>query len=153
MKTIKLSLIVLLMLGAFSCKKDNSASTSGSVTTDQAADIATSSLSENSQGLATVSDDIAVNAQGLSSVSSNGLTVNSIGTHQACGTTLTDSVTRSVTLDSVSINYFLKYSHTLNCNVNSQPDNMVNVLTFDGSCDGPRLSSSNSGSANFTFAG
>ncbi len=153
MKTIKLSLIVLLMLGAFSCKKDNSASTSGSVTTDQAADIATSSLSENSQGLATVSDDIAVNAQGLSSVSSNGLTVNSIGTHQACGTTLTDSVTRSVTLDSVSINYFLKYSHTLNCNVNSQPDNMVNVLTFHGSFDGPRLSSSNSGSSNFTIAG
>ena len=62
MKTIKLSLIILLMLGAFSCKKDNNASTSSSVTTDQVADIAAGSLAENSGGLATVTDDIAVNA-------------------------------------------------------------------------------------------
>jgi hypothetical protein len=156
MKTIKLSLIILLMLGAFSCKKDNSASTSTSVTTDQVADIAAGSLAENSQGLATVTDDIAVNAQGLSSTS--GLTVNSNGlstasVHQACGTTLTDSVTRSLTLDSVSINYFFKYSRTLNCNTSSQPDNLINALTFHGSFDGPRLSSTNSGSATVTIAG
>jgi hypothetical protein len=156
MKTIKLSLIILLMVGAFSCKKDNSASTSGSVTTDQAADIAAGSLAENSQGLATVTDDVAVNAQGLNSTS--GLTVNSNGVstasvQQQCGTTLTDSVTRSLTLDSVTINYFLKYSHTLNCNTSSQPDNLVNVLTYHGNFDGPRLTSTNSGSSTFTIAG
>ena len=155
MKTFKLSLIVLLMLGAFSCKKDSSSSTSA-VTTDQAADIAAGSLAENSDGLASVTDDIAVNAQGISSVH-NGLTVNSTqatnSAHQECGTTLTDSVTRNVTLDSVTVNYVFKYSHTLNCNSSSQPDNIVNALTYKGSFDGPRLSSSNSGSANVTIAG
>ena len=156
MKTIKLSLIILLMLGAFSCKKDNNASTSSSVTTDQVADIAAGSLAENSGGLATVTDDIAVNAQGLNSA--NGLTINSNGLatssyHQECGTTLTDSVTRSLTLDSVTVNYFFKYSHTLNCNASSQPDNLVNVLNYHGSFDGPRLTSTNTGSSTFTIAG
>jgi hypothetical protein len=157
MKTFKLSLILLLMLGAFSCKKDSTSSNT-SVTTDQAADIAASSLAENSEGLASVTDDIAVNAQGISSVNTGGLTINSNGratssVHQECGTTLTDSVTRAITIDSVSINYFFKYSHTLNCNASSLPDNLVNTLAYSGSFNGPRLSSSNSGSATVTIAG
>jgi hypothetical protein len=156
MKNLKLSLIVLLMLGAFSCKKDNSASTSSSVTTDQAADIAAGSLAENSNGFASVTDDIAVNAQGISSVNS-GLTVNSTqataSVHQACGTTVTDSVTRNITVDSVTVNYFFKYAHTLNCNSNNVPDNVIDTLTYKGSFDGPRLSSSNSGNAKATIAG
>lgn len=156
MKNLKLSLIVLLMLGAFSCKKDNSSSSGSSVTTDQAADLAASSLAENSNGFSTVTDDIAVNAQGISSVNS-GLAVNSTqataSVHQECGTTLTDSVTRNVTVDSVTINYFFKYSHTLNCNSSNQPDNVINALSYKGSFDGPRLSSTNSGSANVTIAG
>jgi len=156
MKNLKLSLIVLLMLGAFSCKKDNSNSSNSGVTTDQAADIAASSLAENSNGFASVTDDIAVNAQGINSTSSN-LTINSTqattSTHQECGTTLTDSVTRNVTLDSTTVNYTFKYSHTLNCNSSNVPDNVINTLTYKGSFDGPRLSSSNSGSANVTIAG
>ncbi|MDO3628108.1 hypothetical protein [Mucilaginibacter sp. BT774] len=156
MKNLKLSLIVLLMLGAFSCKKDNSASSSSTITTDQAADIAASSLAENSNGFATVTDDVAVNAQGISSVNT-GLTVNSTqataSVHQECGTTLTDSVTRNITADSVTINYFFKYSHTLNCNSSNVPDNLINALTYKGSFDGPRLTSTNTGSANVTIAG
>jgi len=144
------------MLGAFSCKKDNSASSSSSVTTDQAADIAAGSLAENSNGFASVTDDIAVNAQGINSTSSN-LTVNSTqGTasvHQQCGTTLTDSVTRNFTVDSVTVNYFFKYTHTLNCNSSNLPDNVINTLTYKGSFDGPRLSSTNSGNAHVTIAG
>jgi hypothetical protein len=153
MKTLRLSLILLLLIGAFSCKKDG-VSTSTAVTTDQAADIAAGSLAENSGGLATVTDDIAVNAQGLSSV--NGLNVNSQGTssvHQACGSTLTDSLTSSLSIDSVTINYFFKYARTLNCNANSLPDNVINAVTYHGSFDGPRLSSSNTGSSTFTIAG
>ena len=144
------------MLGAFSCKKDNSASSSSTITTDQAADIAAGSLAENSNGFASVTDDVAVNAQGISSVNS-GLSVNSTqataSVHQECGTTLTDSVTRNITVDSVTINYFFKYSHTLNCNSSNEPDNVINALTYKGSFDGPRLSSTNSGSANVTIAG
>lgn len=158
MKTFRLSLVLLLMVGAFSCKKDNSTASSTTVTTDQAADLAAGSLAENSGGLATVTDDITVNAQTLNSVNTGHLTINSTGqavssVHLTCGTTLSDSVTRALTLDSVTINYFFKYSHTLNCNTSSQPDNIINALTYSGSFNGPRLSSTNSGSATVTVAG
>lgn len=158
MKTLRLSLVLLMMAGAFSCKKDNNASNSSatSVTTDQVADIAASSLAENSAGLASVTDNIAINAQTLNST--NGLTVNSNGQstsslRQACGTTLSDSLTTSLTIDSVSINYFFKYSHTLNCNTSNQPDNLANAIIYHGSFDGPRLTSTNAGSATVTIAG
>lgn len=144
------------MLGAFSCTKDNSASTSNTITTDQAADIAAGSLAENSNGFASVTDDVAVNAQGITSVNS-GLAVNSTqataSVHQECGTTVTDSVTRNITADSVTVNYFFKYAHTLNCNVNSQPDNVIDTVTYSGSFNGPRLSSTNTGSAKVKIAG
>ena len=153
--TFKLSLVILLMLGAFSCKKDSNNSASSSVTTDQVADIAAGSLAENSEGLASVTDDIAVNAQAVSSTSN--LTINSTqapsSVHQECGTTLTDSVTRSLTIDSVTLDYFFKYTHTLNCNSSSQPDNIANALTYHGDFNGPRLTSTNSGTATVTIAG
>src|ERR1700756_2758783 len=115
MKTFKLSIVLLLLLGVFSCKKDNTSSTT--VTSDQAADLAASSLASNSGGVTSMADDISANASVVASV--NGPSINSVGTatvHQACGTTLTDSTTRSGSDSSVTFNYFKKYTHTLNCN-------------------------------------
>lgn len=153
MKKLKLTLAALVIIGAFSCKKTNSnVAATGTVTTDQAADIAAGSLALNSEGLATVSDDVSANALTLNSVN-GGLKVNTIEKHQECGTTVSDSVSRVSTSDSVSINYFFKYNHTLNCNSNNQPDNMVNVLTYHGSFDGPNVTSTNTGSSTFTIAG
>jgi hypothetical protein len=154
MKTIKLSFILLLLLGAVSCKKtDNSASTNA-VTTDQAADIAVGSLAANSYGLTTVSDNIAANAQVVASIKTGSPSVNSIGTdHQACGTTRIDSATNSGTNGTVTASYFFKFSRTLNCDANSNPDNLVNSLTYHGDFGGPNLTSSNSGSAAFTITG
>lgn len=151
MKTFKLSIALFLLLGIFSCKKDNSASVS--LTSDQAADMAASGLSSNSGGVASMTDDISANA---ATFSSTGQSVNSIGmatVHQACGTTVTDSTTRSGTNSSVTFNYFIKYSHTLNCNSNEQPDNLVNVLNYNGSFSNPRISTTATGSANATIAG
>lgn len=151
MKTFKLSIALFLLLGIFSCKKDNSASVS--LTSDQAADMAASGLSSNSGGVASMTDDISANA---ATFSSTGQSVNSIGmatVHQACGTTVTDSTTRSGTNSSVTFNYFIKYSHTLNCNSSEQPDNLVNVLNYNGSFSNPRISTTATGSANATIAG
>ncbi|MBS1527289.1 MAG: hypothetical protein JST19_16675 [Bacteroidetes bacterium] len=156
MKTLKLSMIALLLLGAFSCKKDNSPAVSAAVTTDQAADMAASSLSSNSLGIASMTDAVSSNAVAVTSLSTGGQTVNSVGIKsikQACGTTLSDSTTVSGTLDSATFDYFAKYTHTLNCNANEQPDNIVNTLIFHGDFNGPNLSSNDSGSANVTIAG
>ena len=151
MKTLKLSIALLLLLGVFSCKKDNSASVS--VTSDQAADMAASSLSSNSGGVASMTDDISANA---ATFSSTGPSVNSVGVstvHQACGTTVADSATFSGTTSEVTFSYFAKYSHTLNCNSEEQPDNLANALTYNGTFSGPRISTTANGTANATIAG
>ncbi|HZX60091.1 MAG TPA: hypothetical protein VFE54_15255 [Mucilaginibacter sp.] len=151
MKTFKTSIVALLLLAAISCKKD---STSASLTSDQAADVAASALASNSGGVTSMADDISANASTVASV--GGPSINSVGVatiHQACGTTLTDSTTRSGSDSSVTFNYFTKYTHTLNCNAQEQPDNLVNTLIYTGSFSGPRISTTANGTANATIAG
>ncbi len=155
MKTFKLSMIaVLLLVGVYACKKDSSTTASSVVTTDQAADLAAGSLASNSNGLTSVTDDISSNAAGVASVNP-ALTINAAGTNtpvkQECGTTVSDSSTNQGTADSVTWSYFRKYSHTLNCNVSSKPDNIINRLTFSGNYSGPNVASSDSGTANVTI--
>ena len=156
MKTFKTSIVALLLLAAISCKKDNSTSATVAVTSDQAADMAASSLASNSGGVASMTDAVSANAVTVTSVS--GPTINSLQTNivtakWACGTTLTDSATFSGTSASVTFNYFAKYTHTLNCNSEEQPDNIVNTLTYNGTFSGPRISTTATGTANATIAG
>lgn len=153
MKNFKLSVVLLLLLGVFACKKSDNSSAGATVTADEAADIAASSLAENSYGLAAVTDEVAVNAQAVASISNGSQAVNSTSDHKACGATWVDSLSRSGTNEAVTFSYFFKFSHTLNCNANSQPDNIYNHLDFHGNFDGPRLTSSNTGSSVFTIAG
>jgi hypothetical protein len=156
MKTIRLPIIALMLLGAISCKKD--AGSSASVSSDQAADLAASALASNSGGLASISDNISANAatntSGAASVTTP--SVNSLGTNStrwACGTTITDSATYNGSNDSVTYNYFAKYSRTLNCNAQNAPDNIITTLTYTGSFSGPRISTTAAGTANATIAG
>jgi hypothetical protein len=153
MKALKLSLIIPLLLFAISCKKTSTSSSA--VTVDDAADMAASSVAANSFGFASVADNVGINAQALNSVNAGGQQVNGIGSsHQACGTTVADSITFSSTANSsVTFSAFYKFMRTLNCNVNVQPDNLINNITFKGNFDGPRLSSNDSGTASVTIAG
>jgi len=73
--------------------------------------------------------------------------------YQECGTTVTDSLTKSGTNGSRSFSYFLKVSHTLNCNANNQPDNLANNVSFHGNFDGPNIGLTSTGTAVFTIAG
>lgn len=158
MKTLKLSTIAvaLMLFTIASCKKDSSGtSATTTLTTDDAADIAAGALAENSGGLTSVTDNVATNADAIVG-SVNGKTINSIGAatiHQACGTTLVDSASNAGSADSVTWNYFAKYSRTLNCNTSNQPDNLIDSLLYNGSYHGPVVTSSNSGSAKVTIAG
>jgi len=156
MKTFKLSMIaLLLLLGVYACKKDSSTASTDAVTTDQAADLAAGSLASNSNGLASITDDISSNATAVTAANS-GLAIDAAGTNpttvkQECGTTLSDSSSNQGSADSVTWSYFRKYSHTLNCNVSSKPDNIINRLTFSGNYSGPNVTSSDSGTANVTI--
>lgn len=154
MKKLQLATLTMLLFAAFSCKKDNS-SVSAPVSSDQAADIAAGALSANSNGFASMSGDLAANAQ-LSTSSQTTLGINSLGTasfHQECGTTVTDSASHAGSEDSVSWNYFVKYSHTLFCDASGHRDSILNTSVYHGSYDGPRVSSTNSGTATASISG
>ena len=154
MKALKFTLIVsVALLFAVSCKKDNSAKNNAHVSTDVAADMAASAVAANSFGFVSMADNIGANAQATSSAS--GQSVNSTlpnAVHQACGTTIVDSSSFSGNTNSVTFDAFYKFSRTLNCS-NNNPDNIVAAVSYHGSFDGPRLSSSASGTASITIGG
>jgi len=159
MKALKFTLIIPLLVFAVSCKKSGTSdnnNTKSAVTSDEAVDMAVGAISVNSFGFASVADNVGANAQTFNSISTGSQTVNSTTTnsvHQACGTTVADSIDFSGNTASVTYSSFYKFSRTLNCNTNNVPDNLINAITFKGSFDGPRLSSNDSGTSNVTIAG
>jgi hypothetical protein len=142
MDKIKLSFIAILLLSAVACKKTgNSPNITGNVSNAEAADMVASSISLNSSGVASLSDDATLDASVI------------VTAHLACGTTKTDSISRQSTAGAaITYSYKLKYTRTLNCN-NNVPDNLSSSLIYSGSYSGPHLASSNSGSSVFTVAG
>jgi hypothetical protein len=141
MKKIQTSIILLsLVIGIVSCKKNQSTSpATDGVTTNLAATISTGSLAANSSGMSTNLNDISNNVL---------LTVN-----QPCGTTLTDTMTKSGTSNGVTYDYFLKYTHMLDCNHLNENDNIVYNLAFHGHYDSQTMSSLDTGTSTFTIAG
>jgi len=142
MKPFKLSFMALLLLGVAACNKGNMNSSSNDPT-DQAADLVTSSLSINTDGAYNTISDASVETQAKVSIDTT------------CGTTWTDSVTRKMPLSQgTSYNYTSKYSYTLNCGANNLFNGSATAISsYSGSFTGPNLSSTNSGSSNFTLAG
>src|ERR1700754_643194 len=113
MKTFKLSIFLLLFVVAVSCKKTDNSSAAATVTVDDAADIAASSLAENSYGLATVTDNVSSNALAVSSLATGSQSVNDLNPHKVCGATWVDSLSNSGSSESVTFSYFFKFGHTL----------------------------------------
>jgi len=149
--------MLLLLLAVVSCKKSDN-SIAATVTTDQIADITTGSLALSTTGLSTNFDDITVGAESVSSLSGPAKTINTIGTGpglpgQQCGITLTDSTVKTGTSHGVTFGYYLKYTHTLNCNSDSQADNLNYNLAFHGYYNGPNITAIDTGSSAFVIAG
>jgi len=142
MKTFRLSILSLLVLGALGCTKGTV--NSNTAPTDQAADLVTTSLAVNTDGAFNTISDASVEAQVKVSVDT------------LCGTIWTDSITRKTPTGQVpSYNYAAKFTYTLNCNPNSSTfsGSVTAVSSYSGSFTGPNLSSTNSGSSNFTLSG
>jgi hypothetical protein len=144
MKKIKLSIMILLLAGAVACKKTDNPSQkiTANVSGADAADLVAGSLSVNSNGFASISDDVAVQSKVY------------IDTHLACGSTKIDTITKkSGAGASVSYSYGLGYSYTLNCNSNNIPDNITGKVNYSGNFSGPHISSANTGNLIFRLAG
>jgi len=145
MKKFQLPLAVILMLTvAVSCKKTDNASANitANVSSADAADIVGASLSANSNGFASIGDDVTVQSQIY------------FDAHLACGSTKTDTLTKKSQAGApVSYSYGLGYSYTLNCNSSSLPDNITGKVNYSGNYSGPHITSANSGNLTFRLAG
>jgi len=123
-----------------SCKKSND--TNSSATNLEVATMVSGSLSANSNGLSNISVDAVANAQAT------------VDLNPGCGATKTYSFSRQSPQGSTTTySYSFNYSYTLNCNTSNQPDNVTISATDNGSFDGPRLTSKNSGSLSAKIGG
>jgi hypothetical protein len=149
MKNVKLSLLAVLLLGAVACQKSNTSkqsgtapTVSGSITTDDAADIASGALSQNSNGVSDMATDATTNASAFEAF------------HPKCGTIRSDTVSRqSASGSQYTYSYSLTYNFVVDCNSSSQPDSLSSNLTYSGSYSGPNMSGTNSGSSSFGVGG
>lgn len=145
MKKVKLSLLTVLLVGAFACKKNNTnpsnQNENSGVTNADAAAMVAGSVSENSNGVADLALDASLDASII------------VSTHLGCGTVKSDSISRKSSAgSSVSYSYNLKYNFTVNCS-NGVPDSLSSMLTYSGSFSNTHISSTNSGSSAFDLAG
>jgi hypothetical protein len=149
MKKIRLSLMMVLLLGAGACTKtyntlppSHNPVISGNVSSAEAADMVASSLSVNSNGVVNIVGDVTSDAASFARA------------HLACGTSKVDSISRqSATGSTTTYNYKLNYNYTISCGSNNMPDSLLSSLIYSGSFNGPNLSSSNSGSSIFKVSG
>jgi len=147
MKKISLSLVLLLLLGAVACRKNNALApittqTTANVSTSDAADMVASSLSSNSNGITNISDDVTFDAASYARA------------HLTCGTLRADTISRtSAAGATTTYSYHLTYNYVVNCGTNNKPSNLSSSLVYSGNFNGPRLSSTNSGSTVFSVDG
>lgn len=136
--------MMLLLAGALACNKKDGLKTdiTANVSASDAADMVGASLSANSNGFASVSDDVTVNSQIY------------VDAHLGCGVTKTDTITKKSPANAnVSFSYGLGYTYTLNCNSNSLPDNVTGKVNYSGNYSGPHITSANTGNLTFRLAG
>jgi len=143
MKKIRLPLMMLLLAGAIACNKnDLQTDTTANVSAADAADMVGASLSVNSNGLASISNDVTIKSKWF------------MDYHLSCGATKSDTLTKTSPAGApVTYSYGLGYTYTLNCNASNIPDNITGKVNFSGSHSGPHISSSSTGNLIFRVAG
>ena len=144
MKTLRSFAFIGLIAGAlFSCNKSNNTKLNTN-STDEAADLVTASVSTNTQGALDGFNDVSISSETRINIDS------------LCGTVWTDSVNRSIPpVQGVTNSYSYKadYSYALNCTNGVFNNSATITSTYSGSFADASLSSTFSGSSNFTIGG
>lgn len=137
-KPLLLLTLVLLAI-CFGCKKEKVIK-STNISNAQAAIMAATALSSNSNGVASIKNDIAIYAKNL------------VAAGKGCGVIDSFAVARQEAASStISYNYALGYNYIVNC-IDNARDNLSGNITYYGSFDAPNLSAVNSGSTNINLA-
>jgi hypothetical protein len=147
MKKIRFSFVLMLLLGAAACKKNNGAlphgpTINGNVSSDDAAAMVAGAISVNSNGIADMATDAVLSA------------VDIHNRRLACGAAKSDTISRQSSVGSTfSYSYHSTYNFMVDCNGSNQADSLTSNLNYSGSFSNPYLSSTNSGTSVFNETG
>ncbi len=148
MKLFKLTLLPLALLLCFACESEEDVSLSTeTMSTEEAAEIVSSSLADNSAGLNKMVSDMARTTE--SSLSSEMESQPNV-----CGyemDTIFSATNPSGTAGTYS--YEFTYAYEIQCRNNGIPENLVVESNYQGSYDGPRLLTENAGVASLIISG
>lgn len=130
-----------------SCKKDEEEPETV-ITSDDAADVVIYSMESSSGGYAEQITD------GATYVSTQGYRVSSPNSSMAlsCGVPFDTTITRSHS-GTINATYTHQRNYLLNCDTSSNPISITYSGNYNGSFDGPRMSSSNTGNRNWVITG
>lgn len=137
MKTLKLTLAIVLGFIVAACNDENTAKLSS----EEQAEMVAASMGKS--GFASSSEQSAEHAD--EAMSSSGRTA-------ACGFTSESSGSLSGMLGNlISFTYAYQFDVALICNENQEPESCTSEFTYEGSIDGPRFASEYSGSGSLTI--
>jgi hypothetical protein len=132
MKTLRTPLFALVLLLAFACKDDGTATTA--VANDEAAEMTATSISFNSGGMTSAIDDATVTTKANGSARTN-----------ACGYSESiDAAKSNVAGASITYAFNYHYDYALTCTT-AVPTTMTANMSYTGSLDAPRMSAQSTG--------
>src|SRR5688572_8874701 len=140
MKTLKVTLLIVLGLVVAACDDDETSSTNKISSEEQAEMVAASIGKSGFAGSSDQSVDYADDAVG-----------NSSGRVAECGYSAENSGSLTGTFGSIDFSYSYDFDLGLVCNGNDVPERFTSVFTYDGSFDGPRYASDYSGNGSHTI--
>ncbi|HEY9045318.1 MAG TPA: hypothetical protein VIN08_05460 [Ohtaekwangia sp.] len=146
MKKLSAWLFLSLFIGFIACDKDDN-EPNNSITSEEAAQIVSTSFASNSSGVNFVSGEAAASSSDLAEQNANGRT-------EACG------ISKNIDLSGASPDgativwsYDFSYKFKLNCNDQQEAANVSIDLSYSGSYDGPKLKTEHSGVSQLTVNG
>ena len=148
MKSLKLTFLFLALLFCFACESEDTVPPSSEVLpTEDAAQIVSSSLADNSAGLnAMVSDVVRTSEASISDEMES--------QSNACGYEIDTVFSATNPSGSASTySYEFSYEYEIQCRDNGIPELLVVETNYEGTYDGPRMLTENTGNASLSVSG
>lgn len=147
MKSLKLTFLSLALLFCFACESEDSVSPPETLSTDEAAEIVSASLADNSAGLNMMVSDVARTTE-------SSLSEEMSSQSNSCGYTMDTVVSANSPSGAVSTySYEFTYAYEIQCRDNGIPELLVVGSNYQGIYDGPRLLTENAGDASLSVSG
>jgi hypothetical protein len=141
MKTLKVGLIMTFGLLVGACNDDDEMKSTNKLSSQEQAEMVAASMGKS--GFAASADQSADYADDATAS----------GKVAECGYAAENSVSLSGTIGQIAYSFAYDYEVALQCNSSEEPQKFTSEFSYEGSFDGPRLSTDHSGSGSLVITG